>query len=118
MMKRRDHRAGDEPRAPGARRDRRQKDAGVRRMPAVIVEGMLDGLDAVVAERVGALREPQALGIVGRGGAVLGPEGREEVDAELHASASARRALSISDARIKKALCFAGSSAIPRNSSK
>ena len=31
-----------------------------------------------------ARREAQALRVVGGGGAVLGPEGREEVEAELH----------------------------------
>src|SRR6185436_939336 len=88
MVERRDHRAGDEADAPGARRDRRKKDAGVRRMAAVVVEGMLDGLDAVVAEGIGALGEPQALLEVRRGGAVLGTEGREEVNSESHRGCS------------------------------
>src|SRR3954468_11390007 len=64
MMERRDHRAGDEPDALRARGNRGQEDARVGRMAAVIVEGMLDCLDARVAELIGSGRKPQALVVV------------------------------------------------------
>src|SRR5258708_5226583 len=53
-------------------------------MPAVVVERMLDGLDARVAELVGARGDAQALVVIVGGGAVFGPERGEEIDAEFH----------------------------------
>src|SRR3954464_7735862 len=53
-------------------------------MPAVIIEGVFDRLDAGIAELVGACREAQALIVVVRGAAVFWPKGREEIDAESH----------------------------------
>src|SRR5438876_3557517 len=88
MVKRRDHRAGDEADAPGARRHRRQEHAGIRRMPAVIVERVLDRLDRAVAEHVGPLGDAQALLVVVRRGAVLRAEGGEKVKPESHRGCS------------------------------
>src|SRR5438094_958589 len=88
VVKRRDHRAGDEADAPGARCHRRQEHAGIRRMPAVIVERVLDRLDRAVAERVGALGDAQALLVVVRRGAVLRAEGGEKVKPESHRGCS------------------------------
>src|SRR5438270_450596 len=84
MVKRRDHRAGDEADALGARRHRRQEHAGIRRMPAIVVERVLDRLNRAVAENVGALGDAQALLIVVCRGAVLRAEGGEKVKSELH----------------------------------
>jgi hypothetical protein len=74
MMERRDHRAGDETDAPGARGDRRQEHARIGRMAAVAEERVLDRLDRAVAERVGALGKAQALRVVVGSGAVFRPE--------------------------------------------
>src|SRR5207247_4126550 len=74
--------------------DLRRDKAGIGRMPAVIVERVLDRLDRAVAEHVGALGDAQALLVVVRRGAVLRAEGREKVKPESHreCSPAARRA--------------------------
>ena len=84
MVKWGNYRAGDETDALGARRDRGEEHAGIRRMPAVVVERVLDRLDARIPELVGARRNAQALVVIIRGVAVLGPERGEEIDAEFH----------------------------------
>src|SRR2546425_13378663 len=60
----------------------------MRRMPAVVVERVLDRLDRAVAERVGALGDAQALLVVVRRGAVLRAEGGEKVKPESHRECS------------------------------
>ena len=80
----RDHRTGDGPQAPGASGDRREEHHRVRRMPAILVEVVLHGLDGVVPQLVGTLGETQTLGEVLRRGVVAEAEGREEVETEPH----------------------------------
>src|SRR4051812_29693172 len=84
-------------------------------MAAVVVERMLHRLDAVVAELVGARGEPQALVVVVRRATVFAAERRKEIDTELHRLPFQ---VSSSDARMRKRLCFTGSSAMARSSSK
>ena len=80
----RDHRTGDGPQAPGASGDRREEHHRVRRMPAILVEVVLHGLDGVVPQLVGTLGETQTLGEVLRRGVVAEAERREEVETEPH----------------------------------
>src|SRR5260370_4418000 len=61
---------------------------GKGRMPAVVVERVLDRLDRAVAQRVGALRDAQALLVVVRSGAVLRAEGGKKVKPESHRECS------------------------------
>src|SRR5688572_33263555 len=91
MMERGYHGAGDDADAPGARRDRRKEYAGIGRMAAVVVERVLDGLDAAEPELVCARRDAQALLVVVRGAAVLPPERGKEVKSEAHAGCSPAR---------------------------
>src|SRR6266850_4731255 len=84
----RDHGPGDRSDPVGAGRDGRQEDHGIRRVAAVVVEVVLDGLDRVEAEPVGALDQAQTVGEIRRGRIVGGPERREEVEAELHRPAT------------------------------
>jgi hypothetical protein len=84
MMERRDHRAGDEADALRSRRDRGKEYARVRRVAAVVVERMLDRLDAREAELVGARREAQALIVIIGGGRILGAERGKEINSESH----------------------------------
>ncbi len=80
----RDHRAGDQADAFGPRRDGGEEHAGIRRMPAVVVERMLDRLGARVAELIRAHGQAQALVvIVGRARVFLAKR-RKEINSESH----------------------------------
>src|SRR5262249_31758487 len=78
------HRAGDRADPLRAGRDGGQEDHGIRRVAAIVVEVVLDGLDRTEAEPVGALDQAQALGEVFRRRIVARAERRKEVEAELH----------------------------------
>src|SRR5438067_6493261 len=53
-------------------------------MAAIVIERMLDRLDARIAELVGARGDAQALVVIVGGAAVLGAERGKEIDAEFH----------------------------------
>jgi hypothetical protein len=84
VVERRNDGAGDRTDSLGASCDGRQEHDRIRRVAAVVEEIVLDGLDGVESELVGALREAQALGEILRRRIVARPERREEVEAELH----------------------------------
>ena len=85
-----EHRAGDEPHRRRARRRGGQEDERVRRVPAVVVEVVLDGADVREPERLGLLGEPQRLVEVLARRRRLGPDGWEELNAELHRASFGR----------------------------
>src|SRR2546426_4064898 len=91
MVEGRADRAGDRAEPLRARRDGREEDDGIRRVTAVVIEVMLDGLDGVESELVSALGQAQGLGEVLRGRIVARPERREEVETELHRAGSGAR---------------------------
>ena len=79
-----EHRAGDEPHRPRPSRRGRQEDERVRRVPAVVVEVVLDSADVREPEGLGLLGESQCLVEVLARRRRLGPDGWEELHAELH----------------------------------
>ena len=69
----REHRAGDEPHRRRPSRRGREEDERVRRVPAVVVEVVLDSADVREPEGLGLLGEPERLSKYWLAGVVSGP---------------------------------------------